>query len=278
MNENTPDPAVVPDEEVKPAPPSSPEPKPDEQVEKPAEEAKAEEISEEKTEPEPDEEEPPRKKSGYARLKARHEALIAQLEAERQARQPGPEEPKEPKPEDFGGDYLAFEKASVAFAATKAIREELAKARQQDFQAREVAAQQDSIADFVEEAKSYSKRIPDYDQSIDQMYGSLGPLPNVLRDLISNADNGHMVLYQLAKNPGLARDLYNGAPLEVAMKVGGLDARLSLPSAKKETKAPPPITAPKGGASPPRDIYGLATKSEDIRDYVKARKAMKDTE
>jgi hypothetical protein len=43
---------------------------------------------------------------------------------------------------------------------------------------------------------------------------------------------------------------------------------------KRISSAPPPINPPKGGASPPTDIYGLAGRAEDVTSYVRARKAM----
>ena len=39
----------------------------------------------------------------------------------------------------------------------------------------------------------------------------------------------------------------------------------------RETKAPPPIRAPRGGAKPPVDVLSLASKS-DVGDYVKMRR------
>jgi hypothetical protein len=46
------------------------------------------------------------------------------------------------------------------------------------------------------------------------------------------------------------------------------------PQVRKVTAAPPPIRSPRGGASPPTDIYGLAARGESADDYVKARLAM----
>jgi hypothetical protein len=262
MTDST-DPGVIPDAEVK-APPST-EPTPDVPAEKPDEEAKAEDTAEAKTE-----EEVPKKSSGYARLKARHQALLAQLES---LKTPQPQAEREPKPEDFNGDYLAYEKAAVAHAARQAIREGLSEARQQDFKVREAESRQETIQDFFERTEEAKSTLKDFDSAIDTMYGQLGPLPNVLRDKIAEADNGPQILYYLAKNPGVARDLYNSGPLDAVYEIGKLDQRMSVPSARKSTKAPPPITSPSGGAAPPRDLHQLAAKSEDISDYIKARTA-----
>lgn len=271
---------VVPDEEVVP-PPSTEKPK-DVPAEKPDEDevqaadTSAEAETEEEQEPEEEPETKKSKTSGYARLKARHERLLAQIEADRQARsrQEQPEE-KEPRVEDFNGDYLAFEKASVAFAARQAIREEMSQARQQEHQVREAQSKQEVIEDFFERTEEVKTKFKDFDDAINGLYGSFGPLPNLIRDKIAEADNGPQILYYLAKNSAAARELYEATPVDALYQIGRLDEKLALPEARKQTKAPPPINSPKGGASPPMDVHAIATRSEDIRDYVRARKAMK---
>ena len=44
------------------------------------------------------------------------------------------------------------------------------------------------------------------------------------------------------------------------------------PEPRRISQAPPPISAPRGGANPPKDLHGLAGKS-DVSDYVKFRRA-----
>ena len=41
---------------------------------------------------------------------------------------------------------------------------------------------------------------------------------------------------------------------------------------KRHTSAPPPFRAPKGGASPPKNLNALASKSENPSDYIKLRR------
>ena len=41
---------------------------------------------------------------------------------------------------------------------------------------------------------------------------------------------------------------------------------------KRHTSAPPPFRAPKGGASPPKSLNALASKSENPADYIKLRR------
>ena len=271
MTEN--DPAIVSDEIILPPPPSE-APKQDEPAEKPVDDAKPEDTTAEAKadEEEPEEEEPKPKTSGYARLKARHQALIAEVE---RLRQPPPTAPEaEPKLDDFNGDYLAFEKASVAFAAKQAIRAELATQRQQDLAAKQAESRHEAVQDFFERAEEAKGKLPDFDAAIDTMYGSMGPLPETVRDLLADSDTGPLILYHLAKNPGVARDLYSAGPIDAARQIGQLEAKMTLPKARNVTKAPPPIAPAKGGATPPRDLYGLA-RNDDATSYIEARKAMK---
>jgi hypothetical protein len=275
------DPAIVSDETVVPPPPQPsekpkdvPAPEPDEPKEaeaKPEPEAKTEEPEE------PDE--PRRPRSGYARLKARHQATIAELERLKTQQAQAAQEPKAeaaPKVEDFNGDYLAFERAAVAFEARQAIRDELGKAREQDAQIRQAQSQHEVLDDFFERWSDLEQKTPDAKQAVDGLFAQIGPLNNTLRDLIAEADNGELILYHLAKNPGLGRQLNGLGPIDAAKQIGALEVKMSVPKAKKETSAPPPIKAPSGGATPPSDIFRLAAKSDDISDYVKARKAKKD--
>ena len=256
-------------EEIVVPPPSSEKPK-DEPVEEPADDAAPPEDKVEAKTEETEEEAPKPKSSGYARLKARHQALIAEMEA---LKAPKPEQEQPPKVEDFNGDYLAHERALVAFEARKAIRDELGKQRQADFQVREQQARQEAVQDFMERAEETKSKLPDFDKAIDTMYGSLGALPNVVRDILADAENGPVSLYHMAKNPSLAREIYAMGPIDAAREVGKLEAEMSMPKARRETKAPPVINAPKGGATPPRDIFALA-KSDSMAAYVQARRAM----
>jgi hypothetical protein len=189
-----------------------------------------------------------------------------------QQQRPAEEAPKEPKLDDYNGDYLAFERATVAHEARQAIREEMARARQEDFATKQAQEKHELVSDFFERAEEVKGKLPDFDKAVNDLYAQIGPLSEGLRDLIASSDQGPVILYHLAKNPSAARDLNSYGIVDAAREVGRLEAKLS-PAPKKETKAPPPLSTPKGGASPPRDVYGLAKSSERIDDYVKARLA-----
>jgi len=262
-----PDPAIVPDEAVQNPPPEKP-------VDVPAPEPDAKEP-EEKVEAEPEVHEEPqeRPRSGYARLKARHSAVIQELE-ELKRKQAQPEEgAKPPKVEDFNGDYLAFERAAVAYEARQAVRDELGKARQVDLQVKHQEAQAENLDEFFERWGEFESKMPDAKGAVDTLFATIGPLNPVARDLIADAENGEVILYYLAKNPGQARQLNQADPLSAAKMIGQLEARTTLPKGRTETKAPPPMKVVKGGAAPPKD-FAQAAKNENIADYVKMRQAM----
>ena len=96
--------------------------------------------------------------------------------------------------------------------------------------------------------------------------------PQILERLSANPE----ALQQLASMPANQRDRWLG------MLEGRIAAETNFAQQmtqqqqqwqqdRRTTKAPPPIRPPRGGANPHRDIYGLASKGEDIGDYVKAR-------
>ena len=68
-------------------------------------------------------------------------------------------------------------------------------------------------------------------------------------DEIMSSDNSAELAYHLAKNPEklFAMDRMSGR--ELAREMGRLDATVKLPVANKQTKAPAPLSAVKGGAS-----------------------------
>jgi hypothetical protein len=43
------------------------------------------------------------------------------------------------------------------------------------------------------------------------------------------------------------------------------------PQPRRHTQAPPPIRPPRGGANPPANLHGLASRAEDVSDYVRMR-------
>lgn len=112
------------------------------------------------------------------------------------------------------------------------------------------------------------ERMPDYDDTIRKSRTDVSPQ---VGRLILESDKSALLAYHLAKNEDTLRELNAMSERQATREIGRLEARLSLPQAKKTTTAPAPIKPPSGGgASPPTDIRKLAD-SEDITAYARAR-------
>jgi len=255
----------------------------------PVAEKPAEKEAEEEAKPETEEQEH-KPKSGYARLKARsyerdarQQAEIAALKEQlAKATQKEPEPEREPKIEDFNGDYLAHGNAMNAYWAAKgaaqAVDAKLGQFVEQQEQHRAATEYRNAVEQFSnrlhETAEKYG--IKNIDAAASTIVDELGALPQTLTGKMLDAENAAPIISYLAKNLDYAADIYGMSPGDQLFELGKLEGRLSLPKAKTETSAPPPMKTPSGGATPPSDVFKIAARSEDISDYVKARKAAKD--
>jgi hypothetical protein len=87
----------------------------------------------------------------------------------------------------------------------------------------------------------------------------------------------------LAAEPEAIRYLVSLPPQQQAREMAKLEGYLHArqmaqtanqqPQPRKSTQAPPPISAPRGGANPPKDMFALAGK-DNVEEYVRARRAM----
>lgn len=270
------DPATLPGEEIL-TPSTTPA------VEQATVEPEAE--TEEQTEQTEEPEEERRPKSGYARAKIKLDRAyqrIAALEEKLNTKvEPEPEE-KEPKVEDFNGDYLAHQNALSAYWAAKGASKAVDKRLEQFIAAQTEQRQQETyksaVNDFSERLHDEAEQfgIANIDTDATTLLNEVGKLPDTIRGAMFRADNAAPIIHYLANNLDYAADLYGKTPGEQLFELGKLEQKLSLPEARKATKAPPAFKAPRGGAAPPKDIVSLAARSDDITDYIKARQAKKD--
>lgn len=239
------------------------------ETEKPADDDDEPKAEPEKAEPE-GEEEKAKKLSGAQRAKLREQRLLSQLaETERQleesrrstpATKAGETEDKPPREEDFPGDWFAFDRAKTAYEAGKAARE----AVQKEFKTREDSeratkqteasrARADAHAERVEEAKGV---ITDFDDVMAEMKG-VNVRDDVIEEIMSS-EKSALLAYHLAQNPEKLDALNRMNPRELAREMGRLEVTVKMPTAKKQTSAPPPASAVKGGASPSNPDADLA--------------------
>jgi glycerol-3-phosphate cytidylyltransferase-like family protein len=246
--------------------------------------------TEAKDEPKPEEgktedagdgdEDKPKKPSGAQRAKLREARLIQELsQREREIEELRRSSPavkasetdeKEPVEADFSGDFFAFQHAMTAFKAGKAARDAIEKV----FQTREQkdnAEKQASVARerreaHLERVEDAREVIADFDQVMKAMDGV--KVRNDVIDEIMSSDKSAEISYFLAKNPQKLAEMDRMSGKELAREMGRLEATLKLPTAKKQTSAPAPLSALKGGASGSFD-----PEKASMDDYVAKRKA-----
>jgi len=230
-----------------------------------------EEADGEESEDEKKDERPKKKLSGSERLKRRLAAAEAELASVRS--RPAQSEAdvaseveriigKPPKEEDYKGDYLAFERAQTAYELDKrqVTREVKGQAqRQEGLRAERRRDMAEAHQDRVEEFRGKAK---DFD-TILKGAGDLKASPTV-EDLILDSDKSAHLVYFLAKNPSKLHALNDMSERQAAREIGRIESTLSLPQPKTKTKAPKPVTPPKGGAapsSPDRDLDTWLSKT-----------------
>lgn len=210
-------------------------------------------------------EEPKEEKSESAKRREREKAYRARLRAEaaeakaeaqretarRQAILDAGKKEAPPKEEDFL-DPMEFAAAKAIWGAENRYREreangagEAARAaeeRAKQIEARESAAIAESWAAQVAEAES---RYADFKTvALSQEV----PVTKEMGLLIATSDVGADVLYHLGQNRALAAQIAGMSQVEAARAIGRIEASLSLPKPRTETKAPDPISPLKGGA------------------------------
>ncbi|MCS3692016.1 multidrug efflux pump subunit AcrA (membrane-fusion protein) [Bradyrhizobium elkanii] len=211
---------------------------------------------------EPEGDDRPKKPSGAQRAKIREQRLLSELQQrEREieelrrsapAKTAGEGDEKAPKEEDFNGDWFAYQTAKSAYEGRQAIRDELRKDRETREASEREAKQAEVLrerniahAERVEDAREV---IADFDQTMEAMKG-VNVRNDVLEEIMSS-DKSALIAYHLAKNPSELNALNSMSGRELARAMGRLEATVRMPEAKKATSAPPPLSKPKGGATP----------------------------
>lgn len=207
------------------------------------------------------EEEKPKKLSGAQRAKIREARLLdenAELqrrleEVTRKTSAPdagGGE--KEPKEEDYNGDWWAYQNAKTAYDARQAIREELKKDRDtreaSERETKQATIARERASAHAERVEAAREDIADFDEAMSEMKGV--QVRQELIDEIMSSEQGAYLQYYLAKNPDKLEALNSLSGRELAREMGRLEATVKKPEAKKATSAPAPMSRPKGGAAP----------------------------
>jgi len=229
--------------------------------------------------------EEPKPRSGFARQKiklARQDARILEqdqriryLESQLNGKAPDAKPLSRPEPEQFT-DWKKYQDAQEAYdneRISRIVAEQQARQEARQAQQRQIELRQDAFRDFREDCEEFNQEFPDAEAAASALKAEIGSWKPHVLDLMSRARNREVIHYYLTKNPDLAVELNGMDPVSAALTIGELQAKAELPTANKVSKAPPPITPPRGGASAPSDPY-QAAKKDDITQYVRMRMAM----
>lgn len=208
-----------------------------------------------------EEDKPKKRRSGVDRLKRERDALRTEVEMLR-SRAPAADDSdaikavvrKEigdpPKEEDFPGDWFAYERALTAYATEERIVTREIKGRANQAASQSAERMSELVEDFNDRVADVAKAIPDFAEVVGKTNDKTHPVSPVVGQLILESEKGPLLQYHFAKNPADLRRINGLTPLSAAREVGKIEARLSLAKPAIATRAPPPVTAPKGGAAP----------------------------
>lgn len=203
-----------------------------------------------------------KKLSGAQRAKIREARLLSELSARDReldelrrsapAAKASESDEKPPREEDFNGDYFAFQRALTAFDAGKATSAAIEK----QFKTREDSERSTKQAEIARERDvSHAERVEDVREAITDFDAVMATMKGVqvrqdVIDEIKSSEKGPLIQYHLALNPDKLLAMNSMSARELAREMGRLEATVELPSAKKATTAPAPLSSLKGGASP----------------------------
>jgi len=227
-------------------------------------EAKTEDDTSEEVKEEQEPDDKPKKRSGLSRMKDR----IAELTAENErlkAVAPKSANPSDvsamieaeigaaPKESDYS-DYLAYDRAATAYELDKRQTEREISKRLQAVEASEKTLAETTVAVFRERADQFAKATPDFIKTMQEAaQRNASNQEHAIDTLVLQSEKGPELAYYLAKNPSVEAELRRLSPLQAAKEIGRLEDRVSLPSPKTQSKAPPPVSKVTGGATPPAD-------------------------
>jgi hypothetical protein len=196
----------------------------------------------------------PKRPSGAQRLKRRNQALLAENaellrrleESSRGAADVAP------RPEDFNGDAIAYERARSVYEARQAVRDEFRRREETELAGRYAEAQREEAAEYEERLTEARARIPDFDETLNSMKGAV--VRDDVIDEIMASDKGPLIAYHLAKDRERLLALNNMTSRELAREVGRLEGAVRMPASNRQTRAPAPLSVLRGGAAQRPDL------------------------
>lgn len=183
------------------------------------------------------------------------ETRVKELEAKAKPKSTQDDLGPEPKPEEFN-DMFEYAKALAEHTADK----KMAERDRADADRRAAESRAEFEKSWASKVDAARKELSDFD---DMIQSSDVSVSDPVRDAIMDSDVGPKILYHLAENPDLARELGKKSVISALREIGKLEARfekavektatgsesVSKPAVAKSTKAPAPITPIRGAIS-----------------------------
>lgn len=119
---------------------------------------------------------------------------------------------------------------------------------QDDFQQVQIAYERhlkSSSQMFYERVDEMRDELPDFDQ----VFNDRLPITDVAIELLTESEVGPRIAYHLGKNPSVAQRIADLNPVQQAIELTRLEAKLSAAPAKRTTKAPAPASTIRAAAS-----------------------------
>lgn len=214
------------------------------------------------------------KKTPSARKREKIKARIDALEAENQrlTEQLAAGERNKPKLDELGPkpDRAKYEDEAEYISDLSAwkVRKDFSERQAKTHETNTTNLRSDSIAAKVELFFERARALEDTYPGIEKLIRDDGlPISQVMRDTLVESEKGPEVVLYLSGHRDEAQRIKEMSPLAAAAALGRLEAKLSLPKTRTETKAPPPPPTVSGS------VRGPAKKLEDMSmaEYRKAR-------
>ena len=168
-------------------------------------------------------------------------ALEARLQAleKQNAPQQAQTVEQEPQPHQFS-DAFEYAKALTDYR----VEQRLAEQQRQAEEAKAQAERQKTLNEWAKKVETAKSELPDFDEMVSSAADVI--VPDHVRDAILESDVGPKILYHLAENTELAKQIASWSPTKALREIGKLEARLETPKVESKStvvksKAPEPI-------------------------------------
>lgn len=160
-----------------------------------------------------------------------------------------------PREADFE-DYAEYQAALSAHRSMQALDgrerariEAQSKAQEEQIKALQAQQQRELAQSWATQVAEAKARYTDFDTVVSDDL----PIGADMARMIASSDVGADVAYHLGQNRGLAAQLSQMTPLEQAMAFGRIEASVSRPQPRTQTKAPDPVNPVKAKATAAKD-------------------------